>query len=105
MKAAGLKAIDTVMESTAILVQSENPSNPELVKLIASRIEGVIGRPPLFPLPVIKLTCSSCSKICPMSIQRPQRLLSPSNQDHTRKTSSYYQRTGRRRMGSRQFHG
>ncbi|KAG4430565.1 hypothetical protein IFR05_013947 [Cadophora sp. M221] len=42
MKAAGLKAIDTVVSSTAILVKSKNPSNPQLVDLIASRIRGVI---------------------------------------------------------------
>ncbi|KAI9814803.1 MAG: ATP phosphoribosyltransferase (ATP-PRTase) (ATP-PRT) [Pycnora praestabilis] len=42
MKAAGLKAIDTVVESTAILIKSKNPTNPELVNLIAERIKGVI---------------------------------------------------------------
>jgi ATP phosphoribosyltransferase len=42
MKAAGLKAIDTVLETTAILIKSRRPSNPELVELIASRIRGVI---------------------------------------------------------------
>ncbi|KAG4415273.1 hypothetical protein IFR04_011580 [Cadophora malorum] len=42
MKAAGLKAIDTVVSSTAILVKSKNASNPQLVDLIASRIRGVI---------------------------------------------------------------
>jgi len=42
MKAAGLKAIDTVVDSTAVLIKSKNPSNPALVNLIASRILGVI---------------------------------------------------------------
>ncbi|KAH9437703.1 hypothetical protein MCOR02_001355 [Pyricularia oryzae] len=42
MRAAGLKAIDTVVESSAILIKSKSPSNPELVELIASRIRGVI---------------------------------------------------------------
>ncbi|KAH8815482.1 ATP phosphoribosyltransferase [Xylogone sp. PMI_703] len=42
MRAAGLKAIDTVVSSSAVLVQSKNPSNPALVNLIASRIRGVI---------------------------------------------------------------
>ena len=42
MKAAGLKAIDTVIESTAVLVKSCNTTN-ELVELINSRIRGVIG--------------------------------------------------------------
>ena len=44
MKAAGLKAIDTVVSSTAILVRSKKPSNPAMVDLIASRIRGVISR-------------------------------------------------------------
>lgn len=42
MRAAGLKAIDTVIESTAVLIQSKKVSNPKLVKLIAARIRGVI---------------------------------------------------------------
>lgn len=42
MRAAGLKPIDTVVESTAILIKSRTPSNPEMVELIASRIRGVI---------------------------------------------------------------
>lgn len=42
MKAAGLMAIDTVVESSAILIRSKSPSNPEMVELIASRIRGVI---------------------------------------------------------------
>ncbi|TLD13592.1 uncharacterized protein PgNI_04966 [Pyricularia grisea] len=42
MRAAGLKAIDTVVDSSAILIKSKSPSNPELVELIASRIRGVI---------------------------------------------------------------
>ncbi|OJJ42926.1 hypothetical protein ASPZODRAFT_154907 [Penicilliopsis zonata CBS 506.65] len=41
MKAAGLKAIDTVVESTAVLVKSRNTNN-SLVELITSRIRGVI---------------------------------------------------------------
>jgi len=41
MKAAGLKAIDTVVESTAVLVKSRN-SNTDLLNLITSRIRGVI---------------------------------------------------------------
>ena len=46
MKAAGLKAIDTVVESTAVLIKSKHPSNPTLVDLITARIKGVIG---IFP--------------------------------------------------------
>ncbi|KAK3192835.1 ATP phosphoribosyltransferase (ATP-PRTase) (ATP-PRT) [Lecanicillium sp. MT-2017a] len=42
MRAAGLKAIDTVVDSSAILIKSKNPSNVQLMELIASRIRGVI---------------------------------------------------------------
>lgn len=46
MRAAGLKAIDTVVESTAVLIKSKRPSNQKLVDLIASRIKGVISKYP-----------------------------------------------------------
>ena len=52
MKAAGLKAIDTVVESTAVLIKSKHPSNQNLVDIITQRIKGVIGTvpsPPSFP--------------------------------------------------------
>ena len=42
MRAAGLKAIDTVVDSTAVLIKSRKPSNEKLVNLIAARIQGVI---------------------------------------------------------------
>ncbi|KAF1815584.1 putative ATP phosphoribosyltransferase His1 [Eremomyces bilateralis CBS 781.70] len=42
MRAHGLKAISTVLESTAVLIKSKRARNPELVNLIASRIRGVI---------------------------------------------------------------
>lgn len=42
MRAAGLAAIDTVVESTAILIKSKQPSSPAMVELIAARINGVI---------------------------------------------------------------
>ncbi|KAI5866581.1 ATP phosphoribosyltransferase [Durotheca rogersii] len=42
MKAAGLKPIDTVVDTTARLIKSRRPSNPGLVDLIAARIRGVI---------------------------------------------------------------
>lgn len=41
MKAAGLKAIDTILESTAVLVKAKNTKN-SLVALLTSRIRGVI---------------------------------------------------------------
>lgn len=46
MRAAGLKAIATVVESTAILIKSKHPTNPQLVSIIASRIRGVISLSP-----------------------------------------------------------
>jgi len=42
MRAAGLKAIDTVINSTAVLIKSGRVSNGKLVDLIAARISGVI---------------------------------------------------------------
>ncbi|MCJ1401328.1 ATP phosphoribosyltransferase (ATP-PRTase) (ATP-PRT) [Xylographa trunciseda] len=42
MKAAGLKAIDTVITSTAVLIKNKNSKNQEMIDLIASRISGVI---------------------------------------------------------------
>lgn len=42
MKAAGLKPIDTVIESSAILIKSRYPSHPDCVDLIAARIRGAI---------------------------------------------------------------
>jgi hypothetical protein len=49
MKAAGLKPIDTVVSSTAVLIKSKNPTNLETVDLVAARIKGVIGKLPLLP--------------------------------------------------------
>jgi ATP phosphoribosyltransferase len=78
MRAAGLKAIDTVVTSTAVLVKSRNTTN-SLVELIASRIQGVISE--------FYLTCCfraldrlltiypthSCPKVYFVPIQRPAR--------------------------------
>ena len=41
MKAAGLKAIDTVVSSTAVLVKARE-SNSDILNLLTSRIRGVI---------------------------------------------------------------
>ena len=43
MRAAGLKAIDTVCTSTAVLIKSKHPRNKQLMDMVARRIEGVIG--------------------------------------------------------------
>ncbi|KIW72304.1 ATP phosphoribosyltransferase [Phialophora macrospora] len=42
MRAAGLKAIETVIASTAVLIKSKSVSNEQLVNKIAARIRGVI---------------------------------------------------------------
>lgn len=42
MRAAGLCAIDTVVESSAILVKSRRTTNTKLVDLVTRRIQGVI---------------------------------------------------------------
>lgn len=50
MRAHGLKAIDTLLESTAVLIRSKelkDPSHKSLVDLIATRINGVISEFPL----------------------------------------------------------
>ena len=43
MRAAGLKAIATVVESNAVLIRSKKPSNQMLVNKVARRIDGFIG--------------------------------------------------------------
>ena len=46
MRAHDLKAIDTLLESTAVLIKSKelkDPSHKSLVDLIATRINGVIS--------------------------------------------------------------
>lgn len=48
MRAAGLKAISTVVSSSAILIKSKHPSDPKLVDLITARIKGVISTFPSF---------------------------------------------------------
>ena len=55
MKAAGLKAIDTVIESTAVLVKSKDSKQP-LVDLITSRIHGVISECRILLLPLFPST-------------------------------------------------
>ena len=67
MRAAGLKAIDTVVESTAVLIKSRSVSDEELVNKIAARIEGVISAQKYvlcqYNVPRSKL--SAASKITP----------------------------------------
>jgi len=42
MRVAGLKAVSTVLDSTAVLIRSKHPSNTQLIDLITARIKGVI---------------------------------------------------------------
>jgi ATP phosphoribosyltransferase len=51
MKATGLKPIDTVVSSTAVLIKSKNPTNLDVVELVAARIRGVRSKriPPPVP--------------------------------------------------------
>lgn len=71
MRAAGLKAIDTVVSSTAILVKSKHPSNPAMVDLIASRIKGVISKFPSTRL-MCSLTLTAAQKyfLCQYNVER-----------------------------------
>lgn len=43
MRAAGLHAIDTLLQSQAVLIQSPHPRHPALVKKITSRLKGVLA--------------------------------------------------------------
>ncbi|KAK9248614.1 hypothetical protein V1506DRAFT_528376 [Lipomyces tetrasporus] len=43
MRAAGLKAIETVFETSAVLIGSQHPTHPDLLDIIVSRIKGVIA--------------------------------------------------------------
>jgi ATP phosphoribosyltransferase len=67
MRAAGLKAIDTVVSSTAVLIKSRSVSNESLVSLIAARIRGVISaqRYVLCQYNVPRARLAEASKITP----------------------------------------
>lgn len=46
MRAAGLRAIATVLETEAVLIKSNSPSRPDftpLINMVASRIAGVVA--------------------------------------------------------------
>ncbi len=43
MRAAGLKAIETVMVTSCCLIKSSQPKHPELIQTILSRIRGYIS--------------------------------------------------------------
>ncbi|KAK5191333.1 ATP phosphoribosyltransferase (ATP-PRTase) (ATP-PRT), partial [Cryomyces antarcticus] len=76
MRAAGLKAISTVVESTAILIKSKRPSDPKLVNLIASRIRGVIsGFPPSATATCLHADSKPAAQkyvLCTYNVERPK---------------------------------
>ncbi|KAK9240823.1 hypothetical protein V1525DRAFT_394002 [Lipomyces kononenkoae] len=43
MRAAGLKAIETLFETSAVLIASQHPTHRDLMDIIVSRIKGVIA--------------------------------------------------------------
>lgn len=43
MRSAGLKNIETICESAAVLIKSKSPSDRKLVDLIVARIVGVVS--------------------------------------------------------------
>lgn len=105
MKAAGLKAIDTVVESTATLIKSKHPSNQKLVDMIASRISGVISKSCISSSTTTKLTISSRTKIHPLPIQRRSERLGSSHEDHTREAGPDHYGSRGSRMGGCQLDG
>lgn len=42
MRAAGLRAIDTIVDSTAVLIKRQRSRHSPMIDLVASRIKGVI---------------------------------------------------------------
>ena len=76
MKAAGLKAIDTVVESTAVLIKSKRTSNEKLVNLITARIKGVISEYWMGCSLLYKLTyCAAAQKYMFCQYNVPRSLL------------------------------
>ena len=105
MKAAGLKAIDTVIESTATLIKSKHPSNQKLVDMIASRINGVISKSRFSSFTTAELTIDSRAKIHTLPIQHRSKWLGSRYKDHSRKAGTYHHRFGGSRMGCYQLDG
>ena len=107
MKAAGLKAIDTVVESTATLIKSKHPSNQRLVDMIASRISGVISKSlsPISHNHQRSRPRSSRAKPHPLPIHRRPDWPGNGRQDHPRQTRPHHHRPRGSRMGGCQFDG
>lgn len=96
MKAAGLKAIDTVVESTAVLIKSKHPSNQKLVDLIASRISGVISElHPSF------LGGGNLDTDCIHQLRKSTSCASTTSTDHSSKPRRRLHRANERRQSRR----
>lgn len=103
MRTAGLMAIDTVVESKAVLIKSKHPSNQELVDKVASRIRGVIGKRPSAVWRLARLTGGdSCTTICSLSVQHPSTPPRYSHQDHAGQASPDHNPIGHCGLGGGQ---
>jgi ATP phosphoribosyltransferase len=106
MRAAGLKAISTVVSSSAIMIKSKHPSDPKLVELISARIKGVISKLYVrLHLRSVYLTVFSCAKVCLVHIQHRPIQTRHCTQDHSWTSRSHGQRVGGRWMGGRPGYG
>ena len=98
MRAAGLKAISTVVDTSAILVRSKHPSDPKLVELITARIKGVISASISFTSYLTNANTNSRSKVRPVHIQHRAPTARSRLQDHPWQTRPHRQRSRRRRQ-------
>jgi hypothetical protein len=106
MRAAGLKAISTVVSSSAIMIKSKHPSNPKLVELITARIKGVISKlVACLHHSAGYLTAHSCAKVRPMHIQYRPNPTRRCTQDYSWTSRSYCQCVGRGWLGGGSGYG
>ena len=131
MKAAGLKDIDTVITSTAILIKNKSSKKQEMIDLIASRIRGVISTSSITSGTFIKffmclfctsrhsftfsqecyytvypLTCPfSRTKIRPLPVQHRPQQPRHRERNHTRQTCPNHHSIRHARLGSCQLDG
>jgi ATP phosphoribosyltransferase len=108
MRAAGLKPIDTVVSSTAVLIKSRRPAlpgNEKMVELITERIKGVISEYSRSFHLVIANSSKSCSKVRLVPIQHSTFCSCCRYENHSWKKSSNNQFARSRRVGGCQFDG
>jgi ATP phosphoribosyltransferase len=100
MRAAGLKAISTVVSSSAILIKSKHPSDPKLVDLITARIKGVIS---MFTRQAHnhwqRLIACSCPEVRSMYLQHRPVATRCRAQDYSRTPRAHSQCFGGRWLG------